>query len=57
MRRALGRDAELLTVDQGGHGAYLLTGNGCVDGTVHAFLAHGDLPDAPTRCRGQQPPA
>lgn len=57
MRRALGPDAELLTVDQGGHGAYLITGGACADRTVNAFLAHGDLPDAPARCPGRQPPA
>ena len=51
MRRALGSDAELLTVDQGGHGVYLLTGSACADDTVNAFLARGDLPDAPVRCR------
>jgi pimeloyl-ACP methyl ester carboxylesterase len=54
--RALGSAATLLTVDQGGHGAYLLTGSRCANDTTSAFLAHGTLPETPRVCPGQPLP-
>lgn len=50
MRRALGSDAVLLSVDQGGHTAYLTTDNTCVKDTTTAFLTHGVLPPGPRLC-------
>jgi hypothetical protein len=32
------------------HGVYLFRGNGCVDGTVNAYLRSGSLPAADRTC-------
>ncbi|MFH9740994.1 alpha/beta hydrolase [Streptomyces roseolus] len=54
MRRALGDRARMVSVDRGGHGAYLIaaggTGNACGDRTVTRFLLTGERPDADVRC-------
>lgn len=55
--RALGSAAGMVSVDQGGHGAYLLTDTPCAADTVTAFLAHGVLPATPRLCPGQPLPA
>jgi pimeloyl-ACP methyl ester carboxylesterase len=51
MRRALGQRARMVTVDSGGHGAYLANGNSCGDHTVTAFLTTGERPHHDTTCR------
>jgi hypothetical protein len=55
--RALGSAAGMVSIDQGGHGAYLLTNSRCGNDTVTAFLAHGVLPATPRLCPGQPLPA
>jgi pimeloyl-ACP methyl ester carboxylesterase len=57
MQRALRSDAVLVSVDQGGHTAYLKTASACANDTVTAFLAHGVLPAGPRLCPGQELPA
>jgi len=44
MRRAFGDRARMVSVDSGGHGAYLANGNACGDRTVTAFLVDGTRP-------------
>lgn len=44
MRRAFGDRARLVTVDSGGHEAYLAHGNACGDRLVTEFLATGRRP-------------
>jgi hypothetical protein len=56
MQHALGSDATVLTVDQGGHSAYLVTQSACANDTVTAFLADGVLPAGPKICPGEQMP-
>lgn len=50
MRRALGDRARLVSVDAGGHGAYLANGNACGDRSVSAFLADGRRPAGDVLC-------
>ncbi|WP_405944214.1 alpha/beta hydrolase [Streptomyces sp. NBC_00932] len=50
MRAALGGRARLVTVDSGGHGSYLGTGNACGDRTVTRFLTTGQRPEHDTEC-------
>ncbi|MFE2377500.1 alpha/beta hydrolase [Streptomyces sp. NPDC059398] len=52
MRAALGDRARLVTVDSGGHGSYLGTGNACGDRTVTRFLTTGQRPAHDTECAG-----
>ena len=54
---ALGSDAVLLSVDQGGHTAYLTTASTCTNDTTTAFLTRGVLPSGPRLCPGQPLPA
>jgi pimeloyl-ACP methyl ester carboxylesterase len=51
MREAFGRRARMVSVDSGGHGAYLVNGNTCGDNTVTAFLTNGIRPADDTLCR------
>jgi len=44
LRAALGRRAELVTVDSGGHDAYVANGNACGDALVTEFLVSGRRP-------------
>ncbi|MFI1200215.1 alpha/beta hydrolase [Streptomyces sp. NPDC020883] len=53
MRAALGRRARLVTVDHGGHGAYLANDNACGDRAVTEFLLSGHRPAADRRCTAQ----
>lgn len=59
-RQLLGQRASMITVDQGGHVAYLLTPNACVTERVTNYLVAGSLPaDSscganPTAARTQQ---
>jgi pimeloyl-ACP methyl ester carboxylesterase len=50
MRRALGDRARLVTVDSGGHEAYLAHGNACGDRLVTEFLATGRRPARDAFC-------
>lgn len=54
MREALGDRARLVSVDRGGHGAYLVTaggtGNACGDRIVTRFLTTGERPASDVRC-------
>ena len=56
MRRALGDRARMITVDSGGHGAYLANGNTCGDRAVTAFLTDGTRPSHDTICPNEKPP-
>ncbi|MDT0450609.1 alpha/beta hydrolase [Streptomyces hesseae] len=51
MREALGERARLVTVDSGGHEAYLANGNACGDRTVSEFLKTGQRPAGDVVCR------
>jgi pimeloyl-ACP methyl ester carboxylesterase len=52
-RQALGDRARMVTVDQGGHGVYLVTRNQCANDTVTAFLATGQRPAHDLACAAQ----
>lgn len=51
MRESLGDRARMVSVDSGGHGAYLRRGNACGDRTVTAFLTTGERPERDMLCR------
>ena len=62
-RRAFGDRAAMLTVDQGGHGAYLFGTNTCANGKVTEYLLGGRRPhdltcaaEAPTSTAAGLPP-
>lgn len=50
MRHAFGGRAVMVTIDSGGHEAYLANGNACGDNTVTRFLVTGQRPDADVYC-------
>ncbi|MGP8296484.1 alpha/beta hydrolase [Streptomyces inhibens] len=50
MRSALADRARLVTLDHGGHGAYLANGNACGDRTVTTFLTSGRRPQHDVSC-------
>ncbi len=50
MRQALGGRARLVTLEHGGHGAYLGNGNACGNRTVTAFLTTGRRPQQDAYC-------
>ncbi len=50
LRAALGDRARLVTVESGGHGAYLANGNACGDRAVTAFLRTGQRPERDVSC-------
>ncbi|MEV4926240.1 alpha/beta hydrolase [Streptomyces roseoverticillatus] len=54
MREALGDRARLVTVDAGGHGVWLDTGNACGDRAVSEFLVTGKRPAGDTLCKAQR---
>ncbi|WKU46566.1 alpha/beta hydrolase [Streptomyces sp. VNUA116] len=51
MREALGDRARLVSVDAGGHGVWLDSGNACSDRVVSEFLVTGERPARDTVCR------
>jgi pimeloyl-ACP methyl ester carboxylesterase len=55
LREAMGKRAAFVSVDQGGHGAYLITDAPCVADIATAFLTTGALPGHDTFCPGQSP--
>lgn len=57
MRAALGGRARLVTVESGGHGAYLANGNACGDQAVSRFLAEGVRPSHDIDCPAAPPRA
>jgi hypothetical protein len=57
LRQALGQRAAFVSVDQGGHGVYLLTAAPCAADIATAFLTTGTLPGHDVRCPGQSPSA
>jgi len=50
MRTELGQRARLISADQGGHAAYELKPNLCVNDTVTAYLANGTYPQSDVNC-------
>ncbi|MFI1865727.1 alpha/beta hydrolase [Streptomyces jumonjinensis] len=52
MREALGERARLVTVERGGHGAYLGEGNACGNRKVTGFLLTGQRPEKDISCEG-----
>ncbi|MET8976627.1 alpha/beta hydrolase [Streptomyces sp. NPDC004539] len=50
LRTALGDRARMVTVEAGGHGAYLTSGNTCGDGLVTRFLTTGERPARDVVC-------
>jgi len=50
LRRAFGDRARLVSVEHGGHGAYLAAGNACADGIGTDFLLGGALPATDPTC-------
>ncbi|MER7174002.1 alpha/beta hydrolase [Streptomyces mesophilus] len=50
MREALGDRARMVTVDQGGHGAYLFGANKCGNDAVTDYLTTGRMPEQDTHC-------
>ncbi|MGA4801460.1 alpha/beta hydrolase [Streptomyces lavendulocolor] len=55
MRAALGDRARLVTVERGGHGAYLGSGDACGDAAVTGFLLTGARPAEDTVCPAPTP--
>lgn len=50
LRAALGERARMVTVEHGGHGAYLANGNACGDRLVTRFLLTGERPARDAVC-------
>ncbi|MBB1152946.1 MULTISPECIES: alpha/beta hydrolase [Amycolatopsis] len=50
LRAAFGDRARMVTVDQGGHGAYVFAANKCGNNAVNEFLATGKRPAADVFC-------
>ncbi len=55
LRQSLGGRAAFVSVDQGGHGVYLLTAAPCAADIATAFLTTGVLPDHDRLCPGESP--
>ncbi|MGC9666326.1 alpha/beta fold hydrolase [Planosporangium sp. 12N6] len=55
LRQSLGKRADFISVDQGGHGVYLFTRAPCANDVATAFLAQGVLPARDAFCPGQSP--
>ncbi|MET9354153.1 alpha/beta hydrolase [Streptomyces sp. NPDC006617] len=53
-RRALGERARMVTIDQGGHVAYLSGSNICGNNAVNDYLVTGKRPAHDTYCPAQQ---
>jgi hypothetical protein len=52
-RRAFGDRAAMLTIDQGGHGAYVVGGNRCANDEVTEYLLGGQLPAHDVECAAE----
>ncbi|GAA1274458.1 alpha/beta hydrolase [Saccharothrix xinjiangensis] len=57
LRRAFGDRAAMLTVDQGGHGVYVLGANRCANTEVTAYLLGGRRPARDLACAAEEPTA
>ena len=57
MRVAMGSRARLVSVDQGGHGVYLIAPNVCGNVIPTAFLLSGELPEVDPFCPAEAAPA
>jgi hypothetical protein len=55
MRAAFGDRARLVTVEHGGHGAYLSSGDACGDAAVTGFMLTGARPAEDTVCPAPTP--
>jgi pimeloyl-ACP methyl ester carboxylesterase len=55
MRRALGNRSRLVSIDAGGHAAYLVSRNPCADETTSNFLVTGTLPAGDVFCPAAPP--
>jgi pimeloyl-ACP methyl ester carboxylesterase len=53
LAQALGDRARMVTVDQGGHVAYLFGANKCANSTVSTYLATGQRPAPDTTCAAE----
>jgi pimeloyl-ACP methyl ester carboxylesterase len=53
LRAALGQRARMITVDQGGHGVYVITTNTCANTTVTEYLVAGRFPARDGFCRAE----
>jgi hypothetical protein len=53
LRQTLGERARMVTVDQGGHGGYLVTANKCANDMVTTFLTIGQRPERDAFCAAQ----
>ncbi|VVJ22311.1 Putative hydrolase [Amycolatopsis camponoti] len=53
LRAAFGDRARMVTIDQGGHGAYLFGPNGCGNTTVTEFLVSGSRPAHDRYCAAE----
>ncbi|WP_199440836.1 alpha/beta hydrolase [Umezawaea beigongshangensis] len=53
LRRAFGDRAAMVTVDQGGHGAYVLGGNTCANDRVTDYLLGGPRPARDLACAAE----
>ena len=49
-RATLQRRARLVSVDQGGHGVYLITHNSCANNAITRYLTGGRLPSSDVSC-------
>ncbi|WP_020665055.1 alpha/beta hydrolase [Amycolatopsis benzoatilytica] len=54
LRSAFGERARMVTVDQGGHGAYVFAPNTCGNAAVNEFLATGKRPAGDVFCAAEQ---
>lgn len=51
LREKLGDRARLVSVDAGGHGAYVIGGNACAWNTTTSYLVDGEMPKHDVACR------
>lgn len=56
MRAAMGDRSRLVTVDDGGHGVFVLGDNACGNNVATAFLVDGEMPDGDEFCAANTDP-
>ncbi|MFE1735217.1 alpha/beta hydrolase [Streptomyces bacillaris] len=54
LRRAFGRRATMVTIDQGGHGVYPYGGNTCANDAATTFLTTGERPERDLACAAEE---
>ncbi|MEU5931421.1 alpha/beta hydrolase [Micromonospora sp. NPDC047187] len=52
LRKKFGERARLVTVNESGHGVYVLGGNGCALNLTTSYLVEGAMPAKDTTCQG-----